>query len=114
MDEAFDGLDPLARLTFKKAIVDLIEENNTTIIISSHSLRELEDICDNLGLLYKGGILFESDVDTLKTNMFKIQISLDKEFAKEDNAGVITVSARIEEELLDDNLYPKTKHNKNL
>lgn len=52
--------------------------------MTSHNLRELEDICDNLGLLYKGGILFESEIDTIKTNMFKVQISLDREFSESD------------------------------
>jgi dipeptidyl-peptidase-4 len=46
LDEAFDGLDPLARLSFKKAINEAVEENGTSVIISSHSLRELEDFCD--------------------------------------------------------------------
>ena len=51
--------------------------------MTSHNLRELEDICDNLGVLYKGGVLFESDIDTLKTNMFKVQISLKEDFNEE-------------------------------
>lgn len=57
-----------------------MNKKETTIIMTSHNLRELEDICDNLGLLYKGGILLESDIDSLKTNMFKVQISLKEEF----------------------------------
>ena len=61
-----------------------MEEDKTTIIMTSHNLRELEDICDNLGLLYNGGILFESDIDSIKTNMFKVQISLKEDFDKED------------------------------
>ena len=83
-DETFDGIDPVVRNLIKKIIAEKMEDKGCTIIVSSHNLRELEDICDNLGLLYKGGILFESDVDTLKTNMFKIQISLNKDFSKED------------------------------
>lgn len=79
-DETFDGLDPVVRNLIKKIIAKQMESKNTTIIMTSHNLRELEDICDNLGLLYKGGILFESDIDTLKTNMFKIQISLKEDF----------------------------------
>ena len=67
-------------MTIKKIVVKQMEKQETTIIMTSHNLRELEDICDNLGLLYKGGILFESDIDSLKTNMFKIQISLKEEF----------------------------------
>ena len=79
-DETFDGVDPVIRNFLKKVIAEKMEERETTIIMTSHNLRELEDICDNLGLLYKGGILFESEIDSLKTNMFKIQISLGKDF----------------------------------
>ena len=82
-DETFDGLDPVIRNTMKKIIAKLMEENDTTIVMTSHNLRELEDICDNLGLLHKGGILFESDIDSIKTNMFKVQISLPNDFSEE-------------------------------
>ena len=83
-DETFDGIDPVIRNFMKTVIAEQMEKKETTIIMTSHNLRELEDICDNLGLLHKGGILFESDIDSLKTNMFKIQISLPREFSKED------------------------------
>ncbi len=83
-DETFDGLDPVVRNLMKKIIAKQMEKNNTTIIMTSHNLRELEDICENLGLLYKGGILFESEVDTLKTNIFKVQISLKGDFTEKD------------------------------
>lgn len=83
-DETFDGIDPVIRNFFKKAMAKQMEEDKTTIIMTSHNLRELEDICDNLGLLYNGGILFESDIDSIKTNMFKVQISLKENFDKKD------------------------------
>ena len=83
-DETFDGLDPVIRNTMKKILIKQMNKKNTTIVMTSHNLRELEDICDNLGLLYHGGILFESDVDTIKTNMFKVQLSFEKNFDKED------------------------------
>lgn len=83
-DETFDGLDPVVRNLMKKILAKHMSNNNTTIIMTSHNLRELEDICDNLGVLYKGGVLFESDIDALKTNMFKVQISLKNEFTEED------------------------------
>ena len=82
LDETFDGLDHVVRKYFKKLLSDAMSKKDTTIIMTSHNLRELEDICDNLGLLYKGNILFESDIDTLKTNMFKVQISLKDDFDK--------------------------------
>ena len=68
----------------KKVLIKQMNKKNTTIVMTSHNLRELEDICDNLGLLYKGGILFESEIDTLKTNMVKVQISLDRDFGEDD------------------------------
>lgn len=82
-DETFDGLDPVIRNTIKKIIAKQMDTDNTTIVMTSHNLRELEDICDNLGLLHKGGILFESDIETIKTNMYKVQISLKDKFSKE-------------------------------
>ncbi len=79
-DETFDGLDPIVRKHFKQLLANQMLKQDTTIIMTSHNLRELEDICDNLGLLYKGNILFEGDIATLKTNMIKVQISLKEEF----------------------------------
>lgn len=83
-DETFDGLDPVIRSAMKKLLINQMNKKKTTVVMTSHNLRELEDICDNLGLLYKGGILFESDIDTIKTNMFKVQISFKEDFDRED------------------------------
>ena len=93
-DETFDGIDPVIRNYMKKVIAEQMQKKETTIIMTSHNLRELEDICDNLGLLYKGGVLFESDVDSLKTNMFKIQISLNKDFDEKDFQNYNVLSFR--------------------
>ena len=91
-DETFDGLDPVIRGLVKKVIASQMDKKTTTIIMTSHNLRELEDICDNLGLLYKGGILFETDIDTLKTNIFKVQISFKEDFGKEDFSEINVMS----------------------
>lgn len=79
-DETFDGLDPVIRNLVKKLICEQVAQTGATIVLTSHNLRELEDICDHLGLLYKGGIIFESDITTIKTKMFKVQISLKEDF----------------------------------
>ena len=84
LDEAFDGLDPLARLTFKRALIDLIDECNSTIIISSHSLRELEDICDSYGLLDNKNISSNGSIDEALTSVHKYQIAFEKEMSEED------------------------------
>ncbi|MCL2408092.1 MAG: ABC transporter ATP-binding protein [Oscillospiraceae bacterium] len=74
-DETFDGLDPVVRNLVKNLITQQVLDRGTTAIITSHSLRELEDTCDQLALLYQGGIVFESDVQNLKTSLFKIQVA---------------------------------------
>ena len=73
LDEAFDGLDPFVRLTFKRALTDLIEEKNITVIISSHNLRELEDICDSFGILENHHIVTSGDIQEGKDNIHKMQ-----------------------------------------
>ena len=87
-DETFDGLDPVMRNLTKQIIFTDMAERNTTVIITSHSLRELEDTCDQLALLHKGGIVFESDIQNLKTSLFKVQIGFPEQFDKSKFAGI--------------------------
>ena len=74
-DETFDGLDPVMRQYVKKLLATDTAEHQTTTIIASHNLRELEDICDHVGILHKGGILFEKDLDDLKLEINNFQCS---------------------------------------
>ncbi len=74
LDEAFDGLDPVMRELLKRLISDDIEELGTTVIIASHNLRELEDMCDLVGLLHKGKIIFSGELDNIKSQVHKIQV----------------------------------------
>lgn len=74
-DETFDGLDPVMRNLVKKVIYADVCERKATAVITSHSLRELEDTCDQLALLHKGGIIFESDIENLRTSLFKLQVA---------------------------------------
>lgn len=75
LDEAFDGLDPVIRQVLKQLLAVSIAEQNLTVIIASHNLRELEDLCDHVGLLHHGSILFNDDLDSLKGRLHKIQIA---------------------------------------
>ena len=68
-DETFDGLDPVMRQAVKSIFAADMEDRNLTPIIASHNLRELEDICDHVGLLHKGGILLSKDLDDMKLNI---------------------------------------------
>ncbi len=83
LDEAFDGLDPLARLVFKRGLVKLVEEKGATVIISSHSLRELEDICDSYGILDHGSITCSGELEKDLTKLHKFQAAFEGEITKE-------------------------------
>ena len=93
-DETFDGLDPVVRRLVKQVIYNDVLDRGTTTIITSHSLRELEDTCDQLALLHKGGIVFESDIQNLKTALFKVQTAFHTPFTREtfEEAGIRIIS----------------------
>lgn len=72
-DETFDGLDPVVRQAVKGLFAADVLERGMTPIIASHNLRELEDICDHIGLLHRGGILLSRDLDDMKLGIHKLQ-----------------------------------------
>ena len=84
LDEAFDGLDPLARLEFKRGLIALNEENGCTAVISSHSLRELEDICNGFALLDGGTVADAGDIQAALEKVHKFQVALPREAKRED------------------------------
>ncbi len=79
LDEAYDGLEPLVRLRFRKALADLIEDENISVIISSHNLKELEDICDSFGILEDGQIVSYGDLLEKKELINKYQAAFREE-----------------------------------
>lgn len=87
-DETFDGLDPVIRNYVKNLICQDVLERKASAIITSHSLRELEDTCDQLALLHKGGLVVESDIQHLKTAQFKIQIAFQDEYDRSRFEGI--------------------------
>ena len=91
-DETFDGLDPVMRNLVKRVIYNDVLERKTTTIITSHSLRELEDACDQLALLHKGGIVFESDIQNLKTTLFKIQVAFSEKYDRSNFSEIEMLS----------------------
>jgi ABC-2 type transport system ATP-binding protein len=72
-DETFDGLDPVMRQAVKSIFAMELMNRQFTPVIASHSLRELEDICDHVGLLHKGGILLSKDLEDMKFHIHKVQ-----------------------------------------
>ena len=94
-DETFDGLDPVMRRLVKGLINEDVADKNATAIITSHSLRELEDTCDQLALLHKGGLILQSNVQDLKTSLFKVQIAFDRPFSEELFSSLQVENCRI-------------------
>lgn len=75
LDEAFDGIDQTMRLTVKRILIDAMLDRNLTVIISSHHLFELNEICDTIMLMHKGNMLCMREVDELRNGMSKVEIS---------------------------------------
>lgn len=83
-DETFDGLDPVVRNYFKKLLSDAMSKKDTTIIMTSHNLRELEDICDSFGILDNGCMTTSGDLYDIKDHIHKIQLAFKEELNKEE------------------------------
>ena len=73
LDEAFDGLDPVIRMAARKLIADEVSGRGMTALISSHNLRELEDLCDHVAILHEGRLLMTREMDNLRTSYCKVQ-----------------------------------------
>ena len=87
-DETFDGLDPMVRQAFKQIIIKDVEDNNTTVIFTSHSLRELEGVCDTLAFINNDTVVFSGDIISIQNSMFKIQVVFKEEFDKDTFEGM--------------------------
>jgi ABC-2 type transport system ATP-binding protein len=79
-DETFDGLDPVVRQLVKRILAEEAADGQMTSIIASHNLREMEDICDTVGLLHKGELLFVRELDNMKSEIHKVQAIFEGEF----------------------------------
>ncbi len=75
LDEPVDGLDPVMRRSTMKLVLSEVEAREMTVLISSHNLRELEDVCDYVGIMHKGKIVIEKALDDIKGNIHKIQVA---------------------------------------
>ncbi len=92
-DETFDGLDPVMRQAVKSIFAKEITERGLTPVLASHNLRELEDICDHVGLLHKGGVLLSKDLEEMRTGIHKLQcVFADEEQEKRVLMGLEVVN----------------------
>lgn len=87
LDEAYDGLEPLARHHFKNVLAELLEDLHVSVIISSHNLKELQDICDSFGILNNGRITSYGDLLESIEDMNRYQAVFKEPKTSEDFAG---------------------------
>ena len=73
LDEPVDGLDPVMRRQVWSLMMSDVTEHGTTVLVSSHNLRELEDVCDHVGIMNKGRVLLERSLSDLQENIVKLQ-----------------------------------------
>ena len=81
LDEPLDGLDPVMRKQVLNLVIADVTDREMTVLVSSHNLRELEDICDWVGIIHKGRMIVEKPLDDLKGNVHKYQMVIDEECA---------------------------------
>ena len=84
LDEAFDGLDPTMRIIVKRMLVDAMLDRNLTTVISSHNLKEINEVCDSVALIHHGKVLFSRDLDSVKGNIHKIQAVFPEEYTEKE------------------------------
>jgi ABC-2 type transport system ATP-binding protein len=75
LDEPMDGMDPVVRKKVKNILIQDVADREMTVLMSSHNLREVEDICDHIGMIHQGRMIFERDLDELKEDIHKIQVA---------------------------------------
>ncbi len=95
LDEAFDGLDPLSRKIFKDAIIKLVEEESATVVITSHSLRELEDFCDRFVLIDNATVKSEGDIADHVARLCKFNLAFTSNISEEEFSPLPIVSLEI-------------------
>ncbi len=79
LDEPVDGLDPVMRRQIWSILMSDVAEHGTTVLVSSHNLRELEDVCDHVGIMHHGRVIMEKSLDDLQGSVSKLQVAFEDE-----------------------------------
>lgn len=94
LDEPIDGLDPVMRRQVKNLLFQEVADRDMTVVISSHNLREIEDMCDHVGIMHHGKILIEKELDNLKSDTHKIQVAFRDSRHEQGIAGKLNILHR--------------------
>ena len=94
LDEPLDGLDPVMRKQIMNIIISDVAQREMTVLVSSHNLRELEDICDHVGIIHNGKMVVEKPLDDIRGGVFKIQTAFEGEFPEElkENIDILSLT----------------------
>ena len=95
LDESFDGLDPVMRQKVRRILVDIAAQRNITVIISSHNLRELDELCDYVGVVYRGKLLYNIAMEELKKRIHKYQLAFSSPVTQEYFSRFSMLSCKI-------------------
>ncbi len=93
LDEPVDGLDPVMRRQVWNILLADVAEHNTTVVVSSHNLRELEDVCSHVGIMNKGRMCIERSLSDLQESIVKLQLALPDGAALPDGLDILHASA---------------------
>ena len=85
LDEPVDGLDPVMRRKVWSVLLQDVADRNMTVFVSSHNLRELEDVCDHVGIMHEGRIILERNLSEIQNNIMKLQVAFDGPLPEEMN-----------------------------
>lgn len=94
LDEPIDGLDPIVRKLVWKYIVEDVSGSNVSVLVSSHNLREMEGICDSIGIMSGGSMRLERDLDELKSDIHKVQVAFPDEKTLEERYAGLNILSR--------------------
>ena len=89
LDEPVDGLDPVMRRQVWSLLLQDVAERGTTVLVSSHNLRELEDVCDHVGIMDRGKMLLERPLSEMQENTVKIQLALPDDAALPEGLDIL-------------------------
>jgi len=84
LDEPIDGLDPIVRRLIMQEVIEDVAEREMTVLVSSHNLKEMDGICDAIGIIKSGRMVIERDLDDLKSDVHKVQLAFDSQLDTKD------------------------------
>ncbi|MCK5812067.1 MAG: ABC transporter ATP-binding protein [Clostridiales bacterium] len=88
LDELFDGLDPVIRRVVRELLIEVISETKTTVMVSTHNLRELENLCDHIGIINNKNIIYDNSIDEIGNNKFRCKVILENKSKLEDYSSI--------------------------